>query len=321
MSDLDHQSGPAEGRAAVLRLRRISLTVTDLSASEAFYRDALGFEPMADETHEGRAFSDLMGIPGLRARSVVLRLGEQEIELVSFGPRGRDYPPGSTAADPWFQHFAIVVADMDEAYGGLRRRTDLAPISTEGPQRLPPNTGSVTAYKFRDPDGHPLELTMFPAGVGAAAWHQPRRESVFLGIDHSAISIADTSASIAFYRDLLGMSVTFRSINKGPEQERLDGLASNGVEITVLQPADPDSPHIELLEYRLPSRRLAPIDLRPNDVAATRLVLQANDLAALHERLEAAYPPFRTSGLIELKSGCLAVLLRDEDGHLLQISG
>ena len=34
-----------------------------------------------------------------------------------------------------------------------------------GPQLLPPSTGSVTAFKVRDPDGHPLELSYNPARV------------------------------------------------------------------------------------------------------------------------------------------------------------
>src|SRR3954471_390707 len=98
---------------------------------------------------------------------------------------------------------------MDRAYNILRRHPDFTPISRNGPERLPPNTGSVTAYKFRDPEGHPLELTTFPPGVGSAKWHAPRGDSVFLGIDHSAITVASSAAAIAFYCDILGMSVPF----------------------------------------------------------------------------------------------------------------
>ena len=38
------------------------------------------------------------------------------------------------------------------------------PISPDGRVRLPDNSGGVTAYKFRDHDGHPLELLEFPQG-------------------------------------------------------------------------------------------------------------------------------------------------------------
>ena len=72
------------------------------------------------------------------------------------------------------------------------------PITREGPQRLPPETGNVTAFKFRDPDGHPLELLHFPAGTGSVAWQAPNPASPFLGIDHTALSVADVPASVAF---------------------------------------------------------------------------------------------------------------------------
>ena len=46
----------------------------------------------------------------------------------------------------------------------------------------------------------------------------------FLGIDHTAIVVADTDASLAFYRDRLGMQIMGESENFGPEQERLNNL-------------------------------------------------------------------------------------------------
>ncbi len=46
-------------------------------------------------------------------------------------------------------------------------------ISTDGPQRLPPSSGGVAAFKFRDPDGHPLELLAFPDRKWPAHWQSP----------------------------------------------------------------------------------------------------------------------------------------------------
>jgi catechol 2,3-dioxygenase-like lactoylglutathione lyase family enzyme len=307
--------------AAVRRITRISLTVADLDRSEVFYRDCFGFETAPKRASHECDWPALTGIARLRARSVVLRLGGEEIELVSFEPKGRGYPSRRTAADPWFQHFAIVVADMDRAYDALRKRSDFTPISRNGPERLPPNTGSVTAYKFRDPEGHPIELTMFPPGVGSAKWDQTpgSLNAVFLGIDHSAIAVANSTGAIAFYRGLLGMSVPFQTTNRGPEQERLDGLAAERVEITVLQPADPDSPHLELLEYPSALRTRAPIQLNVNDVAATRLWLECDDLGGLRERLRATGADL-LSPVGAVKSAIAPLLLRDRDGHLLQLT-
>lgn len=311
---------PAATKGAVTKVARISLTVAELAASEEFYVDVFGFELVAKRTYGGPAFSKLLGIPELSAQSSVLALGHEQIELVSFQPPGRTYPSGSNSADLWFQHFALVVADMREAFTKLRRRTDFTPISRDGPELLPANTGGVTAYKFRDPDGHPLELSYFPPGVGAPVWQSPRAGSVFLGIDHSALSVSDTQASIAFYGGLLGMDVTFRSVNIGPEQERLDGLASDGVEITVLQPGFRGGPHLELLGYRgVASRR--PNGTRANDIAATRTILETDNIAHLLGDLAAAGVPFCTSGAGDRPGpACAEVLTRDRDGHLLHFT-
>jgi len=306
---------PSDG---VVRIRRISLVVADLSAMAAFYCESFGFERVAQDVDGGAALAQLLGMEQVHTRSAILRLGRDELELTACDPKGRDYPPGSTAADLWFQHIAIVVADMDQAYGALRRGRTMIPISIDGPERLPPNTGSVTAFKFRDPEGHPLELSMFPAGVGAARWQAPEASGNCLGIDHSALSVADVATSLAFYCGTLGMSPTGRSLNRGPEQDRLDGMASDGVDIVALQPADPASLHIELLGY--PHPRRGGSGLRPNDIAATRLDFQVSDLPSMVDRLRAAGAHFISPGAVMLASGAAAALVADPDGHLLLFS-
>jgi catechol 2,3-dioxygenase-like lactoylglutathione lyase family enzyme len=306
---------PSDG---VVRIRRISLVVADLSAMAAFYCESFGFERVAQDVDGGAALAQLLGMEQVHTRSAILRLGRDELELTACDPKGRDYPPGSTAADLWFQHIAIVVADIDQAYGALRRGRTMIPISIDGPERLPPNTGSVTAFKFRDPEGHPLELSMFPAGVGAARWQAPEASGNCLGIDHSALSVADVATSLAFYCGTLGMSPTGRSLNRGPEQDRLDGLACDGVDIVALQPADPASLHMELLGY--PQPRGSGSRLRPNDIAATQIDLQVADLPAMVDRLRAAGATFISPGAVTLDTGAATALVADPDGHLLRFS-
>jgi catechol 2,3-dioxygenase-like lactoylglutathione lyase family enzyme len=195
-------------------------------------------------------------------------LGSQQIELVA-QPHAAPYPEPPAANDPWFQHFAIAVADMSAAYEQLSRFSP-EPITLGGPQLLPPSTGSVTAYKFRDPDGHPLELSYAPI----SSWSHVKAfdGAVFLGIDHTALAVRSLEASIAFYARL-GFQLSDRSLNQGPEQARLDGLVDAVVDIATLLTPDA-GPHIELLHYRSPAsahwRELA-----PGDIAATQTVLIA----------------------------------------------
>lgn len=244
------------------RIRHVSRNVHDLSLAVDFYRDALHFVLLEETRHDH---------PGGGSRIARMRLGEQELCLVAFDSHGFPYPSRHSAADPWFQHLAIVVADMPAAYAQLCRYT-FEPISVGGPQTLPPNTGSVTAFKFRDPSGHPLELIHFPVGVGDARWQ--RDGGLFLGIDHTAIVVTDLAQSLAFYRQL-GFRVLSHSHNRGPEQQRLDGIANADVEVVALATATDVPPRLELLCYRAHAGDAAAI--APDDMAADRTVIEMED--------------------------------------------
>lgn len=301
----------------VRRLRRVDVVVADLDRMERFYRERLGFTRVSVHTQGGAAYSQLLGLQDARSTTRVLRLGQDELALTCFAPTGRGYPAESTPADLWFQHIAVVVQDAKAAYACVRDDPGMTAISTHGPELLPPNTGSVTVFKFRDPEGHPVELSQLPPGVGAARWHRGGTDSPWLGIDHSAISVADVPRSIAFYRDVLGMELTFQSVNRGSEQDRLDGWRSDGVDIVALAPSDAQSPHIELLGYHPPGRRDA---ARANDIAATKLWLQTADLSKAVERLRSARATFVSPGVVTLESGEALVLVLDPDGHQLVLS-
>ena len=223
----------------------------NLDRALGFYRDALGCRVIDMHGAVPRWARLLATMP---ARCAGLALGNERIELLEFAAC-TPYPALPAASDPWFQHCAIVVSDMEAAHrhvvdlGGVR-------ITRGGPQLLPPGNGSVTAFKFRDPDGHPLELIAFPAGSGDPEWQARRKQAVTLGIDHSAICVADSARSIAFY-ELLGFRVVARTVNHGGAQERLDGLPGVEVEVIAMQ-ASARTPHLELLAYPRPRRPTPP---------------------------------------------------------------
>ncbi|HEY5207516.1 MAG TPA: VOC family protein [Roseiarcus sp.] len=272
-------------RAIALRLDRVSLNVADLPLATAFYVGALGFEatPAVDADP---ALAILLGVRTLRV--VLLRRGRERLELATFDPPGPPYPTDSRSDDLWFQHCALVTDDIVAAYQRLSA-FPFTPISRHGPQRLP---GGILAFKFRDPEGHPLELIQFPRP-------DPRTTG---GIDHSAISVADAERSIAFYAARLGLSLQSRQINHGPAQEALDDLDGVAVDVVALASAK-TAPHVELLEYRAPRGR-PPLGTPPSSIAASRLVFA---VAALD----------RFDDAVALRDGAKACLIQDPDGHML----
>ncbi|MFI5316965.1 MAG: VOC family protein [Myxococcota bacterium] len=289
----------------------LQLTVGSADRAAQFYVGVLSFKRVAEREVTDSGLAELQSLPGLRARIVRLALGLECVELVEVrAPLGRAKPAGERSNDLSFQHMAIVVRDMDAAYAALRA-AHVRQVSSE-PQRIPASNraaAGIRAFYFRDPDDHNLELIWFPEGKGAPRWQEPS-ESLFLGIDHTAIAVSDTARSVSFYRDRLGLRVGGESENSGIEQERLNAVFASRVHITGLRAAA--GPGIELLEYLAPADgRPLPDDLRANDVAywLTRLEVSGIDAVAPGAvAVDGAANGFRR-GLV----------IRDPDGHALRL--
>jgi catechol 2,3-dioxygenase-like lactoylglutathione lyase family enzyme len=261
----------------VSQLLQVQLCCASARQTAEFYEEALGFRRIGVEHLSDAHVHKSFGIGGSALR-ITLALGAQRIILVQFVDQpGQPYPRDAGSSDLIFQHFAIVASDMAAAMTQLQGTTDWTPITRGGPQTLPKSSGGVTAFKFRDPEGHPLELLAFPAENIPNQWQGKMGDGIspFRGIDHSAISVSDIQDSIAFY-DMLGLSVLNRSVNEGPEQARLDNLDQPLVEVTAMAAAGNATPHLELLCYREPGKR-SKCDLNANDVAATCLLFGASD--------------------------------------------
>ncbi len=301
----------------------IGLTVADMQRSVDFYTSVLDFTKETDDELAGEAVEDLHGVFGARIRVVRLRLGEERLQLTEYlAPRGRPAPADARSNDRWFQHVAIIVSDMDRAYARLRR-FNVQHAST-GPQTLPttiPGAAGIRAFYFRDPDGHPLEILQFPADKGDARWH---RESgrLFLGIDHTAIVVADTDSSLAFYRDVLGFRVAGESLNFGTEQEHLNNVRGARLRITGLRAAV--GLGVEFLEYVAPTDgRPFPVDEQANDLVHWQTTILVPNAAAAAGVVRRGRFRLVSPGAVTLPDTSLgfrrALRVRDPDGHVVQL--
>jgi catechol 2,3-dioxygenase-like lactoylglutathione lyase family enzyme len=317
--------GPGAQPVGLVRaVDAVGMTVADMDRSIAFYGQVLGFAKVSDTEVWGPEYERLQGVFGLRIRVVRMRLGDEQIELTEYlTPRGRPIPADSRSHDRWFQHIAIIVSDMDRAYAWLRQHR--VEHASPAPQRLPdwnPNAGGIRAFYFKDPDGHPLEVLWFPSGKGDPKWHRPS-DRIFLGIDHTAIVVGDTEASLACYRDTLGLRVAGETENYGPEQERLNNVFGARLRITTLRA--PSGPGVEFLEYLTPrDGRPAPADTRPNDLVHWRTTLITSDAEAVARAVRGSRCAMLSSGIATPAERALGFtrgfLIRDPDGHTLQVS-
>jgi catechol 2,3-dioxygenase-like lactoylglutathione lyase family enzyme len=252
-----------------------------------------------------------------------MRLGGEFIELTEFlAPKGRPIPVDSRSNDRWFQHIAIIVSDMDKAYAWLRQNK-VEYASTE-PQRLPDwnkNAAGISAFYFKDPDAHPIEVLHFPSDKGQEKWHRPT-DKLFLGIDHTAIVVWDTDASVKFYRDLLGMHVAGESENYGTEQEHLNNVFGAHLRITALRGAS--GPGIELLDYLAPrDGRPFPADEHANDIVHRQTIVLTRSADSAARQLQNSRVTFVSSGVIANQTGqsgfSKALVVRDPDGHAVEL--
>lgn len=307
------------GRAkAAASVESVGMTVSDMDRAIQFY-SSLAFQKISDVEVLGDEFEHLEGVFGARMRIVRMQLGNEFLDLTQYlAPPGRPIPADSRSNDLWFQHIAIVVRDMDEAFEKLRA-LKVQFVST-GPQTLPPSiraAAGIKAFYFRDPDGHNLEVIHFPVGKGDPRW-QEKTDRLFLGIDHTAIGISNTDASLKFYRDLLGLRKAGESENFGTEQEHLNQVFGAYLRITGMRASS--GPGIEFLEYVTPrDGRSRPADIHANDIVHWQTMIATDDLNLLAKKLQDADVSFVSPGIIAMpknKAGfSKGALVSDPDGH------
>jgi len=305
-------------------LDSVGLTVSDIDRSVDFFSKVLSFEKVSDKEIFGSEYEHLQGLFGVRARVVRMKLGDESIELTEYlTPKGRPIPADSRSNDRWFQHIAIIVSDMDRAYEWLRQNK--VEYASTGPQTLPEwnmNAAGIKAFYFKDPDHHALEILWFPPGKGDPKWHRPAATKLFLGIDHTAIVVNDTEASLKFYKEALGLRQVAESENYGVEQEHLNNVFGARLRITTLRA--PSGPGVEFLEYLAPrDGRPYPADVRASDLIYWQTNFITTDMRDAEGRLRTGKFTFVSPGVVDLADDQAGfkrgLLIRDPDGHASRV--
>ncbi len=280
------------------------LTVADIEKMTTFFTEVLSFEKIGTSQLEGKAYESLYGIPRVKAQFSILRLGKEYLYLIAFEPPGKHYPP-TRCHDHLFQHIAIVVSDLEKAHGILSQQgiTAISKGHITIPEWNEPAAG-VKVFYFRSPEGHPLELISFPPKKGRLIWQE--KGKLFLGIDHTAITIFHTERSLPFYQEL-GMIVFGESLNYGDTQEALSMVPEARVKITGLGFKEVEGMGLEFLHYLNPTNGLPSPDLKSCDLGCTYTVIEV-------DHLDMPRGGFSPKDAKTVKS---AMIGKDSDGHRL----
>lgn len=297
-------------------LKSVEFVVSDLEKNIDFFQKALSFELLEIEELKGKSFEELCRLPNVHAKRARMRLGQEEILLLQYiSHKGALFPHSFQSSDLRFQHIAIVVSDMDQAYDFVMSH-GVSPISSK-PQTIPEwnvNAAGIRAFYFRAPEGHPLELIYYPSGKGQSIWQQSN-ERLFLGIDHTAIAVSHTDRSLRFYERILGFVQEGKGLNYGETQEALSGVRGAKVQITSLIGPKTRGIGVEFLHY-LEGATEEKVSHALYDLSATRMVIVVDDLEKILTHLGSSYPCY---SVFPGGTNPKEALIADDDGHYLSL--
>jgi catechol 2,3-dioxygenase-like lactoylglutathione lyase family enzyme len=274
----------------------------------------LKFKHLKTEDFYGETQEQLFGKFGIHYKIAHLQLGDEYIDLIDYlTSGGRSIPKTQQSNDLSFQHIAIVVKDMDEAFKVLQQN-NVEFVSTI-PQTIPLSNSAaagIKAFYFHDPDNHNLELIYFPKGKGKSKWQNTGKE-IFLGIDHTAIGVSNTANSLEFWVKNLSLQKKGDSHNIGTEQAHLNYVKNAELQITGL--ASTEGPGVEFLQYLQPGPgNKYPEDTQCDDLWNWITKMQCTDIDDLFQKLVSINTTI-VSDAITIINGKKNFIARDPDGH------
>lgn len=137
-----------------LRLTHIGICVSDLARSVAFYRDALGLEPVGELRVAGEPTSTLLGVDDLDLELVYLERDGVRVELLRFlGPGTEDGAAVRPFNHVGLTHISVRVASIDAV---VDRIVAAGGSLVEG--TLVRFDGGSRGVLTLDPDGTRIEL-------------------------------------------------------------------------------------------------------------------------------------------------------------------
>jgi catechol 2,3-dioxygenase-like lactoylglutathione lyase family enzyme len=137
------------------KMDHVSLSVSDLDRSVAFYRDILGLKLLFQEETSGKEFETLFGAPpGFRARVAEFKEGVEISQFIS--PPGRDLNLETWDIGVGFLIFHVT--ELDKIYSDLvEKGVKFAspPVTMKSPL---PGGGLLKAVHMYGPDGERISL-------------------------------------------------------------------------------------------------------------------------------------------------------------------
>lgn len=142
-----------------------------------------------------------------------------------------------------------------------------------------------------------------------------------VGLLHGGITVSDMDASLAFYRDGLGLPLVVDAIRDTAYLHETLDLPFRDIRYVLLDIPGAPGTFIELLEYRGIERM--PARARPCDPGSGHVCLQVTDAVAAHARMIGLGYAARSAAVVEIDSGIndggRLVYFADPDGYWVEL--
>jgi len=170
-------------------------------------------------------------------------------------------------------------------------------------------------------------LTLLVA-VPAMAKPVPEAERLPLDLRRTTLVVRDMEASLKFYRDALGLKVTYDNVIRTPRSAKDDASAERSLHLVFLRANDDYVGQIGLMQYTKPVRTPRPAktgDLSPGDIV---LVFNTQGLQAKFDKAKAlgvrvdeaphptSYPSYDGKGVINVMFSAFY----DPDGYYIELN-
>ncbi len=139
---------------------------------------------------------------------------------------------------------------------------------------------------------------------------------MFSGIHHSSFTVSDMNRSIAFYRDVLGMELTWDSQAagvefKGPVADAVTGCPGTEQRIAFLSLGES---RIELVEYTPTGK--PQMDNKPSDTGSAHICFETDNMEEVYRKLVANN--VRLHCTPQDNGPAVVIYFRDPDGCVLE---
>jgi len=170
-----------------------------------------------------------------------------------------------------------------------------------------------------------LGLAITPLGAAPV----PVEQRVNIDLRRTTLIVESMAASLAFYRDALGLSVAYDQIIRTPRDATSDEEAERSLRLVLLQANDDYIGMIGLIEYLKPRKPELAEPIEPFNIGSTVLLFNTSALderfararatpgvRVLNEPAETWYPGYRPGERIPVRVS----ILSDPDGYVVELN-